>query len=113
MKKHIGYILHIGYIFSPHFKAKRKKIFSIFHQNQKNIFNFPSKSKGVHSAARKGQSIAIWEHLTLMKSQVSKMQLAKLCKIQRSRDLVRKYRMSKVNASTKMIVLVFLRPISS
>ena len=103
---HIGYILHIGYIFSPHLKAKKKK-------RKKNLFNFPSKSKGVHSAARKGQSIAIWEHLTLMKSQVSKMQLAKLCKIQRSRDLVRKYRMSKVNASTKMIVLVFLKPISS
>ena len=55
--------------------------------------------KGVHTAARKGSAIAIWEHLRRMNARVSKWQLGKLHRIQRGRALLRQYRMSKVSLS--------------
>ena len=52
--------------------------------------------KGVHVVARKGRPIAILEHLNALVGAVSQQQKAKLIRQQKSLEILRRYRMSKV-----------------
>ena len=60
------------------------------------FFFLPKIKIGVHSAARKGLPRATLEYLKKSIGWVSKWQKSKLLVMQRRRDLLRKYRMSKV-----------------
>ena len=51
---------------------------------------------GVHSAARKGNAIAMYEHLNAVGLPVSQDQLGRLRRLQHVRNMLRKHRMSKV-----------------
>ena len=51
---------------------------------------------GVHTAARKGVALALKEHLGYLRTPMSLLQKVKFQRMQRSRDLLRKYRRSKV-----------------
>ena len=52
--------------------------------------------KGVHSVARKGRPIATLEHLQTLVGGVSHQQKARLIRQQKSLEIIRRYRMSKV-----------------
>ena len=53
--------------------------------------------KGVHVVARKGRPIAILEHLHTLVGKVSHQQKARLVRQQKSLEILRRYRMSKVS----------------
>lgn len=52
---------------------------------------------GVHTAAERGQARAVFTHLQKLNLNISENQRARLVRLQKARDVKRKYRMSKVS----------------
>ena len=52
---------------------------------------------GVHTAAERGQGRAVYSHLRKLNLNISENQRARLVRLQKARDVQRKYRLSKVS----------------
>ena len=74
-----------------------KTSLSIFFSPQFFFSFFKILIKGVHVVARKGRPIAILEHLNRTVGVVSLQQKTRLVRMQKSLEIVRRYRMSKVS----------------
>ena len=62
---------------------------------------------GVHSAAKRGQARAIFGYLRKLNLPMSEEQRRKLLRMQKARDVQRKYRQSKVNSVSVFISYSF------
>ena len=59
--------------------------------------NIKNDHLGVHTAAERGQGRAVFTHLQKLNLNISENQRARLVRLQKARDVQRKYRMSKVS----------------